>query len=191
MSTPIGTAAAIALVWLACGSAAAGAELTVSTGGLGDAKFGMDIDAVERAIGRTLVLPKGKSKAQLRGAACSYLRLADLAEVLLRFEKGRFTAVDINKPNLATRSGFKVGDPERSVIDKLKGDPTFSRGDNHYEDSIKEITVGKVEMVGQGPLQKPAGYMLKFTSEKGRITHIQAGAASYVSLFEHEEECDE
>ena len=176
---------------MACARAAAEVEFTVSTGGLGDADFGMDIDAVERAIGKTLVLPKGKSKAQLRGSACSYARLADLAEVLLRFEHGRFTAVDINKPNLATRSGFKVGDLERSVIDKLQGDPTYSRRENHYDDAIKEITVGKVEMVGQGPLQKPVGYMFKFMSEKGRITHIQAGAASYVSLFEHEEECDE
>lgn len=189
MSTPLDTAAAIALVWLACGSTAVGAEFTVSTGGLGDAKFGMDIDAVERATGRALVLPRGRSKAQVLGAACSYARLADLADVLLRFEKGRFTAVDISKPNLATRSGFKVGDLERSVIDKLKGDPTYSRGGNHYEDTIKEITVGKVEMVGQGTLQKPAGHMLKFTSQKGRITHIQAGAASYVTLVEHEEDC--
>ena len=31
----------------------------VGTAGLGDAKFGMDIEAVERALGRVLVMPKG------------------------------------------------------------------------------------------------------------------------------------
>lgn len=45
--------------------AAAGARPDVSTAGFGDAKFGMDIDAVELALGRVLVIPKGNSKAQL------------------------------------------------------------------------------------------------------------------------------
>ena len=182
--------AAFAGVSLACSVAAAGTELTVSTAGLGDAKFGMDIESVERAMGRPLVPPKGKSKAQVRGMLCSYAGVTDLPEVLLRFEKGRFTAVDINKSNVATRSGFKVGDPERSVIDKLKSDPTYTRNNNHYDDAVKEIYVGKFEMVGQGQQKKPSGYLLKFTSEKGRITHIQSGAADYVTLVEHDEDCD-
>ena len=175
---------------LACSVAAAGPELAVSTAGVGDAKFGTDIESVERAIGRPLLPPKGKSKAQVRGMLCSYVGIADLAEVMLRFEKGRFTAVDINTPNVGTRSGFKVGDPEKSVVDKLKGDPTYTRNNNHYDDAVKEITVGKFEMVGQGQQKKPSGYLLKFTSEKGRITHIQAGAADYVTLVEHDEDCD-
>ena len=46
--------------------AAAGPIPDISTAGFGDAKFGMDIEAVERALGRVLVMPKGKSKAQVR-----------------------------------------------------------------------------------------------------------------------------
>lgn len=191
MTTFAKSIVAFAGALLACCVSATGPELAVSTAGLGDAKFGMDIESVERVMGRPLVPPKGKSKAQARGMLCSYLGVTDLAEVSLRFEKGRFTAVDINKPNVATRSGFKVGDPERSVIDKLKGDPTYVRYGNRYNDEVKEVMVGKSEMVGQGQQKKISGYMLKFTSEKGRITHIQAGAADYVTLSEHEEDCGE
>jgi hypothetical protein len=167
-----------------------GAAPTVSNAGLGDAKFGMTIDAVERALGRPLVLPQGMSKAQVSALECSYAGLSDLAEVSLRLEKGQFRAVDINQPNVATRSGFRVGDPEKALIDKLKGDPTYRRESNHYDDAIMEITVGKLEMVDQNGQQTPSGWLLKFTSEKGHITHIQAGAADYVSLFEHEEDCE-
>jgi hypothetical protein len=167
-----------------------GAAPTVSNAGLGDAKFGMHIDAVERALGRPLVLPQGKSKEQVSALQCSYAGLTDLAEVILRFEKGQFRAVDIGQPNVATRSGFKVGDPEKALIDKLKGDPTYRRGSSRYEDAIMEITVGKLEMVDQNGQQIPRGWLLKFWSEKGRITHIQAGAADYVALDEHDEDCE-
>lgn len=163
---------------------------TVSNAGLGDAKFGMHIDAVERALGRPLVLPQGKSKAQLGALECSYAELADLPKVILRFEKGLFRAVDISQPNIATRSGFKVGDSEKALIDKLKEDPTYRRGSSRYEDAIMEITVGKLELVDQNGQQMPKGWLLKFWSKEGRITHIQAGAADYVSLDEHEEDCE-
>jgi hypothetical protein len=171
--------------------AAAGPGLDVSTGGLGDGKFGMDIDAVERAIGRGLVLNKGNSKAKVRKMECSYATLSDLPGVSLRFEKAHFMAVYVSTPAVATRSGIKVGDLERTVIEKLKTDPTYHRGSNHYEESIKEITVGKTAVVGQGDKRKVLGNIIKFTSKKGRITEIQAGEAAWVGLFEQEEVCDE
>lgn len=171
--------------------AGAGPALDVSTAGLGDAKFGMDVDAVERALGTSLTLNKGNSKGQVRKMDCSYASLRDLAGVDLRFERGRFMAVYVRKPVVATRSGFKVGDPEQVVVDKLKADPTYQRGSNHYDDTIKEIVVGKMSSQGLGSNRKVVGQIIKFTSKKGRITEIQAGDAAWVSLFEQEEACDE
>ena len=187
----VGVAAGLVLLVLLSQLAAAGPGLDVSTAGFGDAKFGMDIDTVERALGRGLALNKGNSKAQVRKMECSYAALSDLPGVNLRFEKGRFMAVYVSRPTVATRSGFKVGDPERTVIDKLKTDPTYARDSNHYEDSIKEITVGKTEVVGQGDKRKVLGHVIKFTSKQGRITEIQAGEAAWVTLFDQGEVCDE
>jgi hypothetical protein len=171
--------------------AAADSAPDVSTAGLGAAKFGMDLEAVERALGRELALNKRNSKAQIRKMECSYATLGDLPGVNLRFEKGHFMAVYVSKPTVATRSGFKVGDPERNVIDKLKTDPTYVRSSNHYEDSIKEVIVGKTDVAGQGDKRKMLGRVIKFTSKRGRITEIQAGEAAWVTLFEQEEVCDE
>ena len=42
----------------------------------------------------------------------------------------------------------------------------------HYDDSVKEITVGKTEVVGQGDQRRVLGHVIKFTSKQGRITEI-------------------
>ena len=91
MKTPIsmwqvGVAASLLLLGQL---AAAGPVPDISTAGFGDAKFGMDIEAVERALGRVLVMPKGKSKAQVRKMECSYASVSDLPGVALRFENNQ------------------------------------------------------------------------------------------------------
>ena len=171
--------------------AAAGPGPDVSTAGFGDAKFGMDIDAVERALGRVLVMPTGKSRAQVRKMECSYATAGDLPGVDLRFEKGRFMYVRVLKPTVTTRSGFKVGDLERTVIDRLKTDSSYERHDGHYDETEKYITVGNMRVVGTGARQKIQGSLIQFMSKQGRVNLIEAGAAAYVSLFEREEACDE
>jgi hypothetical protein len=169
--------------------ATADAELVVSTTGLSDARFGMDIESVERALGKPLLLPKGKSIVQLRGVQCSYLGVAGLTDLSLRFEMGHFTAIDVNKPNVTTKAGVKIGGPEKTIIDKFRSDPTYSRNSNRYDEATKEIILGKYVMVGSGANMRARGSLIKFTSEKGRITHIQTGSADYVLLDEHDEDC--
>ena len=193
MKTPIsmwqvGVAASLLLLGQL---AAAGPGPDVSTAGFGDAKFGMDIEAVERALGRVLVMPKGKSKAQVRKMECSYASVSDLPGVDLRFENGRFMYVSVDKPTVTTRSGFKVGDPERMVIDRLKTDSTYERYDDPYDETKMHITVGKIKMVGTGATQKiQGGYLIQFVSKQGRVILIEAGEATFVGLSEREGDCN-
>ena len=169
--------------------AAAGLRPDVSTAGFGDAKFGMDIDAVELALDRVLVMPKGKSKAQLRKMECSYATFSDLPGVDLRFEKGRFMYIGVNKPTVTTRSGFKVGDPEQMVIDRLKTDSSYTRQDGNYDETEKHITVGNMKVVGTRERPKIQGYLIQFVSKQGQVILIEAGSAAYVILVKREEVC--
>ena len=151
----------------------------------------MDIEAVERALGRVLVMPKGKSKAQVRKMECSYASVSDLPGVDLRFENGRFMYLRVDKPTVTTRSGFKVGDRERTVIDRLKTDSTYERYDDRYDETKMHITVGKIKVVGTGATQKiQGGYLIQFVSKQGRVILIEAGAATFVSFSERETACD-
>jgi hypothetical protein len=181
--------AVFAVFFLISSFATAGTDLIVSTTGLSAANFGMDIESVERALGKQLLLPKGKSKAQLGRLQCSYIGIAGLTDLILRFEMGRFTAIDVNKPNVTTKPGVKIGDPEKIIIDKFRTDPTYSRNSNRYDEATKEIILGKYVMVGSGDARRARGSLIKFTSEKGQITHIQTGSADYVLLDEHDEDC--
>ena len=130
---------------LASTSAGAGSALQVSSAGLGEAKFGMTVESVEKALGQKLSFSKQASKVGVYTLACTYADVDGLLGVSLRFENGRFTAVDVQKPTVITKSGFKVGDPESAVINKLRSDSTYQRHPNHYSDNVQEITVGKAK----------------------------------------------
>ena len=174
---------------LASTSAGAGSALQVSSAGLGEAKFGMTVESVEKALGQKLSFSKQASKVGVYTLACTYAAVDGLLGVSLRFENGRFTAVDVQKPTVITKSGFKVGDPESAVINKLRSDSTYERHPNHYNDNVQEITVGKAKFTGTANAGQWQGTVVKFTSENGVITSIEAGEASYVNLVEHEEDC--
>ena len=175
---------------LASTSAGAGSALQVSSAGLGEAKFGMTVESVEKALGQKLSFSKQASKVGVYTLACTYAAVDGLLGVSLRFENGRFTAVDVQKPTVITKSGFKVGDPESAVINKLRSDSTYQRHPNHYDDNVDEITVGKAKFTEKAKYAGQwQGTVVKFTSENGVITSIEAGEASYVYLVEHHEEC--
>ena len=167
----------------------AAAPLELSTGGLGDAKFGMNVEAVEKGLGANLSFGKAVTKSGVPKLDCAYARIDGVSGVSLRFEHGRFTVASIDKPTVTTKSGFKVGDRESDIISKFKSDPTYKRYPNHYDDAVKEIYLGKAEHGTRNGQENWQGQMIKFTSKRGVVTMIEAGAADYIMLSEHDEEC--
>jgi len=159
--------------------------LQASTAGLSEAKFGMKVDAVENALGKKLLFNKGSRQAQ-----CGVAGIDGLPGVALRFEKGRFTVVEITKPTASTKIGFMVGNSENVVVSRLQNDPTYQRGKNRYNETLQEITVGKSTFVVTGSSGHWQGRVMKITSKSGRVTRIDLGEASYLMLDEHEgDEC--
>jgi hypothetical protein len=163
--------------------------LQVSNAGLGDAKFGMNVESVEKALGANLSFGQKATKASVSKLDCVYARIDGVSGVSLRFEYGRLTAATIDKPTVTTKSGFKVGDSESTVISKLKGDPTYRRQSDQYDDAVKEIYLGNAKIVGVGEKGKWQGNLIKFRSERGVVTVIEAGDASYIIKVEHDEDC--
>jgi hypothetical protein len=161
----------------------------VSTAGLGDAKFGFYPAAVETALRQKLVFSKEAMAARMETLECAYASISNLPGVKLRFEKGRFTAVIIDKPMVTTLSGLKVGDRETAVIAKLSSDPTYRRNPNRYSDKVIEIYVGKADFIGGPTGGRWQGTLAKFTSHNGVISMIEAGEAGYVGVDEHHEDC--
>lgn len=174
---------------LASTSAGVGSALQVSIAGLGEARFGMTVESVEKALGQKLSFSKHASKVGAYRLACTYAAVDGLLGASLRFENGHFTAVVVQKPTVSTKSGFKVGDPERAVINKLRSDSTYQRQPNNYDDNVKEITVGKAKFTSTVNTWQWQGTVVKFTSKNGVITSIEAGEASYVNMIEHDEDC--
>ena len=145
----------------------------LSTAGIGDAKFGMTPDAVELALGRKLSFSQRKSNAQLRNALCATATITGVPGVDLIFTKGKLDGLSTDKPTVTTKSGFKVGDPESSIIKKLRADPTYQRYENRHEGAeLMEITIGKSGT--------PTGTILQFSSRHGIVTYISAGHDGYV-----------
>ena len=140
----------------------------LSTAGIGNAKFGMTPDAVERALGRKLSFGEGMSNAQLKDVFCAPATITVLPGVQLFFSKGQFDGFSTDKPTVTTKSGFKVGDPEASIIKKFQTDPTYQRGENRHEGAdLMEITIGRSDAVH--------GTVLMFSSRLGIVTAISAG----------------
>jgi hypothetical protein len=161
-----------------------------STGGLGDAKFGMNIESVEGALGQKLLFSKKSISLGVNKLDCTYASIGGIPGVSLRFERGRFTAAILSGPLVATKSGIKVGDPESAVIGKFKSDPTYQRTSNHYDEKVMEIYLGKSTFVPKGNGGEYQGRVIKFTSQRGKITAIETGEASYVMMVEHDEDCE-
>jgi hypothetical protein len=164
----------------------AGPMLQASTVGLSDAKFGMTVDAVERALGKKLSFNKGSRIAQ-----CGVATIVGLSGVSLRFEDGRFIVFEITQPTVRTDMGFMMGNSEKDVIGQLQKDPTYIRGANRYDETLQEIIVGKSKFVVKGTNDGYwQGRVMKITSKRGKVTRIELGEASYVMLDEHEgDEC--
>jgi hypothetical protein len=171
--------------------ATAGAPAELSTNGIGAATFGMSFEAVERALGSTLLLNPETSRSKLHTLECVYAKVGSLPGVELLFDKGRFAYVAVSKPTLATRSGLKVGDPERLVIERFKSDPTFYRGLHGDSDTEYEILVGQGRWIDNARPDGPQahGRNIRFFSEKGRVTRIWAGEAGWVLLKEFDVDC--
>jgi hypothetical protein len=169
--------------------AGAAPTLQVSNAGLGDAKFGMNVESVEKALGANLSFGQKDDKAGISKLKCAYARIDGVSGTSLRFEYGRMTVAIIDKPTVTTKSGFKVGDPESVVINKFKGDPTYRRQSGQYDEATKEIYLGSAKIVGKDQQGRWQGQLIKFTSQRGVVTAIEAGEASYIMLVEHEEDC--
>jgi hypothetical protein len=169
--------------------AIAAPTLQVSNAGLGDAKFGMNVESVEKALGANLSFGQKVAKAGVAKLDCVYARIDGVSGVSLRFEYGHLTVAIIDKPTVTTKSGFKVGDPESAIISKLKGDPTYRRETSPEPDGADEIFLGSSKLVGTGEKRKSQGNMIMFASKRGRVVLIEAGDASYLMMVEHDEDC--
>lgn len=93
---------ATALICLAPLSAMAVESLTVSSRGLGAAKFGTQYEEVEKAIDRKFVFTKAALATGPSKVVCTDATVAGLPRVKARLETGRFVSVDITTPAMAT-----------------------------------------------------------------------------------------
>ena len=154
----------------------------LSTAGIGDAKFGMTPDAVERALGRKLEFSKGKANARLKNARCQPASINGVSGVDLLFTNGNLDGIYTDKSTVTTKSGFKVGDPEASIIRKFRTDPTYERDESRYEGAdLMQIAIGRV-VTGRDTV-------LRFSSRRGMVVNIKAGHADYV--FNDDDYCAE
>lgn len=176
----------IALIFgLSAPVAFADTTFPISTVGFGNAQFGMGITSVEEALHAEIIPPIGMTKHGMENAECAYATLSNMLGLILRFEAGRFIAIDVESPNFQTQSGLKVGDKEVDVINKLQSSPTYERFPNRYDDEGSVILIGNKFVVGE----ELRGSLVRFSSRHGNVMHIQAGAANYVILDEHDELC--
>ena len=157
-----------------CGDRTAGAPMPqVSTAGIGDAKFGMTVNAAEQALGHKLKFAKDISAAQFRTGLCVTASIVGIPGIELVFTKGQFDGLSIDMPTVTTKTGFKVGDSEAKVINRFQSDPTYKRNENRHEGpALMEITLGK-----SGSAHDTT---LIFRSRKGVITNIMVGHVGYV-----------
>lgn len=147
--------------------------LQISTAGIGDAKFGMTPGAVERALGRKLLFAKESSDPRNRNAPCKAATVAGAPGVDLIFTKGQFDGLSTDKATVTTKSGFKVGDSEASIIKKFQADPTYYRYESRYGGAeLMQISLGK---------SAANGTELRFSSSHGKVVEIKAGHAEYVN----------
>lgn len=145
----------------------------LSTTGIGDAKFGMAPGAVERALGRKLLFAKEASDPRFRNAPCKAATIAGVPGVDLIFTKGQFDGLSTDKPNVTTKSGFKVGDSEASIIKNFQVDPTYERYESRYGGAdVMQISMGR---------SAANGTLLRFSSSHGKVVEIKAGHAEYVN----------
>lgn len=165
---------------------------TLSSGAFGDAKFGMRANAVERALGRRLVLEADGRKNGVANVQCGTVGVEGLPGVELHFNQGRLAAGSLTMPGITTQSGFAVGDPESKLIAALRNDPTYRRDvTRHADPSDKnppmEITVGKPR--SNPRTGQPTGPVVHIVSEAGRVKLISAGDAGYVLVDEQDGSC--
>lgn len=166
---------------------------SLSSAAFGDAKFGMRADAVERALGKRLILNDEQRAAGIGGLKCGSVSVDGLPGVALHFNDWRLGAASLNKDaKVTTQSGLAIGDPESKVIAALQGDPTYRRDvTRHADPSDKnaptEITVGRSRV--DPKTNRVIGAVVQFYSEGGRVSSISAGDAGYVLDDEHIEEC--
>ena len=111
--------------------------------------------------------------AQFKNAFCEPATITGVPGVQLVFTKGKFDGISTDKPSVTTKSGFKVGDPEASVIKKFQTDITYRRDENRHEGAeLMEITIGRSDVVH--------GTVLLFRSRHGKVITIDAGHSDYV-----------
>ncbi len=85
------------------------AKLTPS--GLGGISVGMTESAVERVLGRGISLDNNAG-----GGSCATARLPHRSYAL--FTDGRLRSVSLSSPFYATKSGLRVGMPQRAVLEQ-------------------------------------------------------------------------
>ena len=173
---------AVMFVTTLVGSAVAIAQdaLQISSTGLGAAKIGMNVEDVQKALGRKLTflpLPEGAGDSQY---TCPPATAEGLDGVSFEFREGKLLEATVTNPSITTKSGIRVGDRENNVIKKLKGDPTYSRHEGRHNDAYKYIRVGKFVRTG-GTERDPelVGTILEFFSVNGVVKSISAGEAIY------------
>jgi len=165
------------------------ARLQVDLSGLKNASFGAPIEVVQKAFGKKIIFSNVAVNAGPQSLDCVWASVDKMYGIHLRFEKGRFAAILISSPIITSVGGLNVGDAEAKVVAILRNDPTLEIGENRYDDTVKEIRIGKAEVVGTPEHWRWQGTNIKYTIKDGVVAGIEAGEASYVMLDEHEENC--
>jgi hypothetical protein len=114
-SLTLNTTTLFLLILMSLPTLARGEDWRLSTAGLGPAKIGMRVEAVERALGRQLVVD-----GDVGSTECYYTRpVPDINGLTLMVSNGRVVRFDVRAKGLTTLSGLGVGDSHRRVLEVL------------------------------------------------------------------------
>ncbi len=159
------TAAALALTLVAAfpAQAALPAKAKITTVGLGPLKIGMSKRQAERVIGRRIRL------TALHSRSCMTGRIGHKTWVM--FRRSTLMRVSVEGRRYATRSGVRVGDSERKVLDTYPGQLVRTPHAYYAGGEYLKILDGRHKVVFE-------------TRGDGRVMQISTGRTPHIDYIE-------
>jgi len=158
----LGLAAVLILALLTGSASALSRNARISTAGLGPVKIGMTERQVERKAKRSIRRQEGAA-----GPSCTTARFG--SKDFLLFSGKRLARIYVNSRRYATRSGVRVGDSERKVIDTY-GDEVVRTPHEYTNGSYFKIEDGNRKVV--------------FETDGAKVTSISTGRKPEIDYVE-------
>jgi urease beta subunit len=136
--------------------------------GTGPVKIGMSLSDLNAALHEKFSMPNDKDEQ-----ACFYVEHSKYPGVAFMIQEGFVTRVDVDRPEVSTAEGIKIGDSESRAMQvygsKLKVElHHYTAPEGHY------LTV----------LSSNERYGIRFETDKGKIVRFYAGQQQAIALVE-------